>query len=49
MPFDAVWRQKEPGLDVIKAFDSDAELKSRLGIQDVTFDVPRVLMTKPRA
>ncbi|CAE7314043.1 unnamed protein product [Symbiodinium natans] len=36
------------GLEVIKGFDADQELKRKLGIDAVTFDVPKVLMTTSR-
>ncbi|CAJ1408441.1 unnamed protein product [Effrenium voratum] len=36
------------GLTVIKEFQENAELKRQLGIEQVTFEVPKVLMTRSR-
>eukprot|EP00440_Ansanella_granifera_P038853 gb/GFBE01042156.1/.p1 GENE.gb/GFBE01042156.1/~~gb/GFBE01042156.1/.p1 ORF type:complete len:1152 (+),score=290.65 gb/GFBE01042156.1/:1-3456(+) len=36
------------GMAIIQAFDADKGLKQKLGIGDINFDVPRVLMTRSR-
>jgi len=36
------------GLELIKGFDADQALKQKLGIDAVTFDVPKVLMTRSK-
>lgn len=36
------------GRAAVKTFDADVKLKKELGIDDITFDVPKVLMTKSR-
>eukprot|EP00438_Fugacium_kawagutii_P016971 Skav217285 [mRNA] locus=scaffold120:261176:281002:+ [translate_table: standard] len=36
------------GRQVVKSFDADSKLKQELGIDGITFDVPKVLMTKSR-
>ena len=34
------------GRAAVKTFDADVKLKKELGVDGITFDVPKVLMTK---
>lgn len=36
----------DAGRQVVKSFEADSKLKQELGIDGITFDVPKVLMTK---
>jgi len=41
-------RNAKKGMDLIKGFNADMNLKKQLGISAVSFDVPKVMMTRSR-